>query len=180
MEAQDVAVFDGVGDGVFVQRLLEEVLRGLERLNVAFDALVAGVLLEDRRAGEAEELGLGEELLDGLVVVAELRAVAFVEDEDHALVAQRFELVRVGRQALLLAALVALAVFVQRQAELLDGADDDLVGGVVGEQAADERAGVGVLLDAAFLEAVELLAGLAVEVLAVDDEEALFDGRGWP
>ena len=55
--------------------------------------------------------------------------------------------------------------------------DDDLVGVVVGEQAADEGAGVGVFLDAAFLEAVELLAGLAVEVLAVDDEEALFDVR---
>jgi hypothetical protein len=47
---------------------------------------------------------------------------------------------------------------------------------VVGEQAADEGGGVGVLLDAAFLEAVELLAGLAVEVLAVHDEEALVDG----
>ena len=97
VKAQDVAVLDGVGDGVFVQRLLEEVLRGLEGLHVALDALVAGVFLEDRRAGEAEELGLGEELLDGLVVVAELRAVAFVEDEDDALVAQRFEQVRVGR-----------------------------------------------------------------------------------
>ena len=97
--------------------------------------LVAGVLLEDGRAGEAEELGVGEELLDGLVVVAELRAVALVEDEDHALVAERFEQVLVGGQALLFPALVALAVLVERQAELLDGADDDLVGGVVGKQA---------------------------------------------
>jgi hypothetical protein len=46
---------------------------------------------------------------------------------------------------------------------------------VVGEKAADEGGGVGVLLDAAFLEAVELLAGLAVEVLAVHDEEAFLD-----
>ena len=30
VEAQDVAVLDGVGDGVGVQFLLEEVLRGLE------------------------------------------------------------------------------------------------------------------------------------------------------
>src|SRR5690606_16580176 len=104
---------------------------GLEGLLLAFDALVAGVLLEDRRAGETEQLGLGEELLDGLMVVAELRAVAFVEDEDDALVAQRFELVGVAGQPALLAALVAFAVLVQRQAELLDGADDDLVGGIV-------------------------------------------------
>jgi hypothetical protein len=71
--------------------------------------------------------------------------------------------------------LVVFAGFVQGEAELLDGGDDDLVGVVVGEQAADKRGGVGVFLDAAFLEAVELLAGLAVEVLAVDDEEALVD-----
>ena len=81
-----------------------------------------GVFLEDGRAGEAEELGLGEELLDGLVVLAELRAVAFVEDEDDALVAQRFELLLVGRPAVLFLLLVALAVFIQREAELLDGA----------------------------------------------------------
>ena len=144
---------------------------------VAGDLLDGGVLLEDGRAGEAEELGLGEELLDGLVVVAELRAVALVEDEDHPLVAQRFEHILVGGLSALLALLVALAGLVERQAELLDRADDDLVGVVVGKQPADEGSGVGVLLDATFLEAVELLAGLAVEVLAVDDEEALLDGR---
>ena len=109
------------------------------------------------------------------MVLAELRAVALVEDEDDALVAQRLELLLVGRLAVLLPLLVALAVLVQREAELLDGGDDDLVGVVVGEQAADEGGGVGVFLDAAFLELVELLAGLAVEVLAVHDEEALVD-----
>ncbi len=39
----------------------------------------------------------------------------------------------------------------------------------------DERSGVGVFLDAVLLEPVELLAGLAVEVLAIDDEQALVD-----
>ena len=53
--------------------------------------------------------------------------------------------------------------------------DDDLVGIVVGKQSTDQGVGVGVLLDAAFLEAVELFAGLAVEVFAVDDEQAFFD-----
>src|SRR5690606_5731608 len=61
------------------------------------------------------------------------------------------------------------------EAELLDGGDDHLVGLVLGEQATDKRFGVGVLLDAAFLEAVELLARLAVEVLAIDDEDAFGD-----
>ena len=133
-----------------------------------------GVLLEDGRAGEAEELGPGEELLDGPVVLAELRAVALVEDEDDALVAQRIEPLLVGSVPVLLL-LVALAVLVEGEAELLDGGDDDLVGVVVGKEAADERGGIGVFLDAAFLEPVELLAGLAVEVLAVHDEEAFVD-----
>ena len=84
--------------------------------DVALDLLERGVLLEDRRAGEAEELGLGEELLDGLVVLAELRAVALVEDEDHALVAQRLEPLDVVASRS-----VALADR-QREAELLDGA----------------------------------------------------------
>src|SRR3546814_3733678 len=60
VETQDVLVLDGVGDGVFVQGLLEQVFRGLERLFLALDALVTGVVLEDGRAGEAEQLGLGE------------------------------------------------------------------------------------------------------------------------
>ena len=111
----------------------------------------------------------GKELLDGLVVLAELRAVALVEDEDHPLVAERLE------PLLVVAGDVLVACCSQRQPELLDGRDDDLVRVVVGQQAADQRCGVGVFLDAAFLEAVELLAGLAVEVLAVDDEEALVD-----
>ncbi len=77
---------------------------------------------------------------------------------------------------LLLALAVALAVFVEGEAKLLDGGDDDLVGPVVGEQAADEGGGVGVGLNAALLETVELLARLPVEILAVYDEEALVDG----
>ncbi len=87
MEAQDVAVFDGVGDGVLMQAALEQVVRGAVAGLLAFDLLIAGVLFEDRRASEAEQLCFREELLDGLVVLAELRAVAFVEDEHHALVA---------------------------------------------------------------------------------------------
>jgi len=54
--------------------------------------------------------------------------------------------------------LVPLAGFVQGESELLNRGDDDLVGVVVREQSSDESARVGVLLDAAFLELVELLA----------------------
>ena len=111
------------------------------------------------------------------MVVAKLRAVAFVKDEDDALVGQRCQLLFVGGLAVFLLLLVALAVFVQRQPELLDGGDDDLVGIVAREQAAHQRGGVGVFFDAAFLKAVEFLAGLAVQVFAVHHKEAFFNVR---
>jgi hypothetical protein len=68
-----------------------------------------------------------------------------------------------------------LAVLVEGEPELLDGRHNDLVRVVVGLEAADERRGVGIFLDAVLLEPVELLASLTVEVLAVDDEEARVD-----
>ena len=70
-----------------------------------------------------------------------------------------------------------LAGLVERQAELLDGGDDDLVGVVLREQAPDQRLGVGVLFDAAFLKLVEFDAGLAIEILAIDHEQAFLDVR---
>ncbi len=132
MEAQDVPVVDGMGDGVGVELLREEVFRGAHGGLRVLDFLERGVRLEDGRAGEAEELGLGEELLDGLVVFPELRAVALVEDEDDAFVLQRRELPLEGGLAVLAALLVALAVFNQREAEFLDGGDDDLVRVILG------------------------------------------------
>ena len=68
-----------------------------------------------------------------------------------------------------------LAVLVEGEPELLDGRDDDLVCVVIGLETANKRCCVGVLLYAVLLEPVEFLAGLAVEVLAVDDEEAFVD-----
>jgi hypothetical protein len=99
MEAQHVGVFNGVGDGVGVQLLLEQVGRGAELAFVPLVLLGAGVGFKNGRAGKAKKLGLGEKRLDGLVVVAKLGAVAFVKDEDDALVAQRRQLLFVGGAA---------------------------------------------------------------------------------
>ena len=177
MKAQHVGVFNGVGDGVGVQLFLKQVFRGLHGSLLVLDLRAAGVGLKNGRAGKAKQLRLGEELFDGLVVVAKLRAVAFVKDKDDALISQRCQLLFVGGLAVFLLLLVALAVLVQRQAQLLDGGDDDLVGIVAREQAAHQRGGVGVFFDAAFLKAVEFLAGLAVQVFAVHHKEAFFNVR---
>ena len=91
VEAEDVPILDRVGDGVGVEFLLEKVIGGSEGGAVTLDLLDGRVVLEDRCAGEAEELGVREELLDGLVVLAELRPMAFIEDEDHSLVAEVLE-----------------------------------------------------------------------------------------
>ena len=72
VKAQDVAILDGVGDGVLMQATLEEVVGRAVTGLLTFDLLVAGVLLEDGCAGKAKKLGVGEELLDGFVVVAKL------------------------------------------------------------------------------------------------------------
>ncbi|SFE02466.1 hypothetical protein SAMN05428977_100513 [Nitrosomonas sp. Nm166] len=93
--------------------------------------------------------------------------MAFVEDEHHALIAQRFQPGQI----------VAFVAAVERQAELLDGGDDHLVGVVVGEQPPYKRFGIGVFFDALFLKFVEFFPRLPVEVFAVHHEQAFVDVR---
>jgi hypothetical protein len=103
-EGQDVLVGDRVDDRVGVQ-LVAEGLLGRAQLRVAAGAGVGG---EDRRPGEAEQVVAAERLGDRRVHVAELGAVALVEDDDDVAVVDRVALVGgdEGR-------------------ELLDGRDDD-------------------------------------------------------
>ena len=88
VEAKDVLILDRVCDGVGVELFLEEVLGGSKGSDVSLNQLDGRVVLKDRCASEAEELGVREELLDGPVVLAELRAMALVEDEYHPLVSE--------------------------------------------------------------------------------------------
>ena len=111
------------------------------------------------------------------MVIAELGAVAFVEDEDDAFIFQLFELRLIGGLAVSGPLLIPLAVLIECQPQLLDGGDDHLVGVVVRQQAAHQGSGVGVFLHTAFLETVELLAGLAVEVLTIHHKHALVNVR---
>ena len=108
----------------------------------------------------------GEEVTNGPVILAKLRAVALVEDEDHALPCEALpQLVE------------SLVLLVQGQAELLDGGDDDLVLVFVREHAPHQLAGVRVLLHAVLLKLVEFLARLLIQVLTVDYEEAFHNVR---
>lgn len=165
VELQDVPVFDGVIDGVGVQLTLEDVFRGLVAGFLAFDLNVAGVLVEDRCSGKPEQLRVGEVAFDGFVVLAKLRAVALVEDEDDAPVLEGFQL----------ALVLLFPAAAEGQAQLLDGCHNDFIGLIGGEKPLHQFSGVGILLDAARLETVELLTGLTVEVFAIHHEDALVD-----
>ena len=131
VEAQHVAILDGMGNGVGMQLLLEQVCRGAHGGLGILDFLLAGIGLENGCASKTEQLRPGEKRLDGLVVVAKLRAMAFVKNEDDALILQRFQLFLVRGLTTPAALPVALAVFVQRQAQFLDRGHDHLVGVVV-------------------------------------------------
>lgn len=113
VEAQDVSVLDGVGDGVGVELLLEQVRRSAHGGLGILDLLQGCIGIKDGCARKAEELGAGEERFNGLVVFAELGAVALVENEDYAFVGEGFELLFVGRLTAFGALLVAFAIFVQ-------------------------------------------------------------------
>ena len=67
--------------------------------------------------------------------------------------------------------LIVFAVFVQSEAEFLDGGDDDLVLVVVGQEATDQRLGIGIFLYAILLKPIELVPGLAVQILAIHDKQ---------
>ncbi len=92
MKAQHIMIFDGVRNGIGVQLPLEEVFCGFVGSLLTFDLLIDRVFLKDRCARKTKELCFGEEFLNCFVIVAKLRAVAFVKDKDHALIAQRFQL----------------------------------------------------------------------------------------
>ena len=121
VELEHVLVLNGVGDCIFVQLLLEDVLGGLVGGDVAIDLASGGVFLKDGSAGEAEELGVGEEVFDGAVVFPELGAVTLIKDDGDAFL-------RDGGELLLVVILIRA---IEREAELLDGGDDDFIGIVI-------------------------------------------------
>ena len=173
METKDVLILDRVGDGVGMKLFLEEIPGSSKSGDISLDLRDGRVFLEDWGTCKAEELGVRKELLDGLVVFAELGAVTLVEDKYHPLVFEVLQPLLVRRLSLGGFLLVVVTVLGECEPELLNGRDDDLIRVVVGFETVDERSGIGVFFDAVRLELIELIARLAVEILAIDDEQAL-------
>jgi hypothetical protein len=79
-EFQDVLVFDGVGDDVFVEAVAKQFKGG------SFSKFIAdGIFGKNGGAGEAKHLAVGEKLFDAFVGFAKLASVAFVKQKNDAL-----------------------------------------------------------------------------------------------
>ena len=151
-EGEHVAVADGIHDGVGVKSVTEGLL-GRAKVRVAPGQRV---LREDGCAGEAEQVVVSEVPSDGSVHLAELAAMALVEDDDHVPVVDG-----------------VVWVPLDEDAELLNGRHED--GLLVVREVARELGGVLRAVDGALLELVVLAHGLVVQVLAVDHEHDLVD-----
>ena len=165
-EGQHVAVADSVHNGIAMQLVAEGLCRCLE-LGVAART---GVLRENRRAGEAKDIIPLKLPRDERVHVAELRAVALVEDENDLFLCDGSHLILID------------FVF-QHRRQLLYRRDDELFLRVAAGQLPAQDIGAAVAVGRTFLEPVILLHRLVVQVFAVDDKHHLVDEvelRGQP
>ena len=151
-EGEHVLVGDGIDDRVGVQLVTEGLLSGPQ----LWVSATTGVDSEDGCAGEAEEVVVLEGLGDRGVHVAELRAVALIEDDHDMPVVDRVALVRADERR-----------------QLLDRGDDDPGTGVL--ELLFQHRGRGVRVRGTLFEPVVLTHRLVVEVLAVYDEQHLVD-----
>ena len=79
---------------------------------------------------------------------------------------------------------MVFAVWFECQAEFLNGSYDNFVGVIVGQQTVYQSLGVGVFFNAAFLETVEFLTGLAIKIFSIYNKQAFVDvgiifKQGW-
>ena len=159
-EPQDVAVRDSVLNHVAVQAGIQ-LRAGIEHVG-GRPAVLALVRLENRRTRESDVVRVAEMPLDVAVHLAELAAVALVDDEHDLLVA-----VRIHQR------LVALAL--DRVRHLLDGRHDELAVRLL--QLPHQHGGRIRPVNTVLLERVVLVHGLVVEVLSVNQEDDLVDPR---
>lgn len=150
-ERKHVVVAYGIHYRISVQAVAKHIFRGLVDASAG-----RHVFSEDGRAGEAEQVVFLEPLGDEPVHVAELRAVAFVENHHHLFLVE-----------------LALRVPLDVGSKLLDGGDDNLA-----LRMADlplQFFGGRVAVGRPLLEAVILFHGLVVEVFTVYHEKHLVD-----
>ena len=151
-ERQNVSVVDGIHNRVRVEFLPERLRCGAHPRVAA----VPGIYRENRRAGESENVVVPKRLNDGRVHVAELTAVALVEDDDEMLTVR-----------------VVGFVFANENVQFLNRRDDD--SNVRVFQLLLQDSGGRVAVGGTLFKAVVLLHRLVVQVLSIHHEEHFLD-----
>ena len=151
-EGQYILVVDGIHNSVSVELVAEGLGGGKELCSAGRP----GIGRKDGGASKPKQMILLEILDDSRVHVAELAAVALVEDNDHPF--------SINRVSLLL---------LDGGGQLLDGSDDNV--GVVVLQLLFQHGGRGVAVGRPLFKAVVLLHGLVVQILPVYHKQYLVD-----
>ena len=146
-ERQHILVVDSIHDGVGVQLIAERLRCG----EIAWISGASCVDCKNRRSCKAEQVVLFEIVNNGLVHITELAAVALVKDDYNVLLVN-----------------FVSRILLDEGRQLLDGGNDDMCFRVF--QLAFQNRGAGVGVCCTLLEAVILLHGLVVQVLAVYHE----------
>src|SRR5690554_6481323 len=91
MELEHITVVYRMRNGIGMQLLFKNALRGFVSFVLVFTDFLGRVFIKNGRSRKSEKLGIRKEFFDGFVILPKLRTVAFVKDEYHALVAQWFQ-----------------------------------------------------------------------------------------
>ena len=151
-ERQHVFVIDGIHNGIGMQPVTEGLLSSHE-MRIGYSTSIDG---KDWRTSKAKDMVLLEILDDGSVHITELAAMALIKYNDYMLLENRVS-----------------AFLLDEGGKLLDGSDDDFGIGI--SQLLFQHGGGAVAIGSSLLEAVILLHGLVVQVLAVNHEQHFVD-----
>ena len=151
-ERQHIAVIDGVHDRISV-KLIAKGLRCSTHIGISAGT---GIDRKNRRTRKPEQVIILERLGDSLMHVAELAAVALIEDDDKTLLERGMSF-----------------VFTHEDVELLNGRDDDMYVRVA--HLPLEDGGARVAVGRSLFKAVILFHRLIVEVFSVHYEQHLVD-----
>ena len=173
METKNILIINGIGDCIRMKLLLEQVFGGLQSKSSPIDLFCGRIVFKNRSTCEAKELGVWKKIFDGLMILAELRSMAFVEDKNHSLLAEVREPLLETQTLFEFILPVISVVFAECESKFLNSCHNDLVRVIFGQEALDKCSGIGIFLDAVFLESIEFLTCLAIKIFAIDYEDAL-------
>ena len=138
-ERENILIIDSVHNGIGVELIAESLGSSKELCSAG----CPGIGRKDRRAGKTKQVILLEVLDDSGMHIAELTAVALIEDDDHMLFIDRMG-----------------CFLFDEGGQLLDGSNDNI--SVVILQLLFQDSGGGVAVGCAFFKAIVLFHGLVV------------------